>query len=706
MEYDYDKARVSRLREEALECGHDYSEFSYFFYKSLKEQDRDRPYALRVGDAVYDMYDRATPLITDGELIAGRIANRPFTAEEEAEWRLLREYALQTAPALLGQASHMTIDYDLLLDRGIRGISAGIEERRAGLDLARREDMEKDNFYASCLRSLAGVLRFAERYAAEAERQALCRGDPRRRGELLRIAENLRRIPARPASCFYEALQSVHFVTFCLGGKPFMAGCHQYQLGRPDRYLWKFYQADLKAGIISPGEAQTLIDCLAITINNRVPNGLSSGYMVGGRDRSGSVVSNDLTRMLMKAVDQVNLVYPSAGLCWCKDTPEEDFRLACEILGKGRSHPAFFNDEVIGRGLRYHGMPAEEACDYIHSTCVEITPIAASNVWVASPYMNLMQKLLDILDRDYDSLEDLLAAYFDHVAEEIRRNLLNESRWRIERARYALDPLLSCFVNDCLERGRDIEAGGARYNWIMPSFVGLSNVADALAVMEKLVFSGQLGFAELREALARNFEGYEGLRNRIQNTVPKYGNDEDLADKYVIRLTGWLSKTMEQYQPLHENYLIPSLFCWIMHDQFGRETGASPDGRKAGFPLGDGSGPAQGRELAGPTAAVLSGTKWDHHKFIGGIAVNMKFSRKLFNRESIEKLMALVRTYLERGGFEIQINVVDRETLLRARAEPEAYRDLVVRIGGYSDYFVKLSPGMQEELILRTEFQI
>jgi formate C-acetyltransferase len=704
---DYDKARIDWLRGEVFEYGHDYDEFAYFFYKSLKERDRDRAYALRVGDAVYDMYDHAAPLITGGELIVGRIANRSFSPEEEAEWRRLREYALQTAPALNGQASHMTIDYDLLLDRGIEGISAGIEERRAGLDLSRQEDLEKDNFYASCLRSLAGVVCFAGRYADEAERQAGECGDSRRRGELLWIAENLRRVPAKPASGFYEALQSVHFVTFCLCGKPFITGCHyQYQLGRPDRYLWRFYRADLEAGRISPEEAQTLIDCLAITINNRVPNGLSSGYMVGGRDRSGAVVSNDLTRMLMKAVEQVNLVYPSVGFCWCKDTPEEDFRLACEILGKGHSHPAFFNDEVIARGLRYHGMPAEEACDYIHSTCVEITPIASSNVWVASPYMNLMQKLLDVLDRDYDSLEDLLAAYFDHVAEGIRSNLIHESRWRLERARYALDPLLSCFVNDCLERGRDIEAGGARYNWIMPSFVGLSNVADALVVMEKLVFGGQTSFAELRDALASNFEGYAMLKNRIQNTVPKYGNDDDQADKYVIRLTEWLSKTMEQYQPLHENYLVPSLFCWIMHDQFGRETGASPDGRKAGFPLGDGSGPAQGRELAGPTAAILSGTKWDHHRFIGGIAVNMKFSKKLFNQGSIGKLMALVRTYLERGGFETQINVVDKETLVRARAEPEAYRDLVVRIGGYSDYFVKLSPTMQEEVILRTEFQI
>jgi formate C-acetyltransferase len=705
-EYGYDKPRIDRLRDDVFEYGHDYREFNYFFYKSLTEKDRGRSYALRVGDAVYDMFDHTAPLIAEGELIAGRIASRPFSPEEEAEWALLQEYAVQTAPALYGQASHMTIDYDLLLNRGVEGIIAEIRKLRVKLDPTRREDLEQDNFYASCLRSLEGMLRFAERYALEAELQAENCRDPARREELLGIARNLRRVPAKPASGFYEALQAVHFVTFCLSGKPFLAGCHQYQLGRPDRYLRRFYEEDLSTGKITPEEAQTLIDCLAIAINNRVPNGLSSGYMVGGRDKTGRVVSNDLTRMFMKAVEQVNLVYPSVGLCWCPDTPEGDIRLACEIVGKGHSHPAFFNDDVITKGLRYHGMPAGEACDYIHSTCVEITPVGSSNVWVASPYMNLAQKLLDILDRDYPSVDALIDSYFAHVAEGIRENLLNQSLWRVERARYALDPLLSCVVNDCLKKGRDIEAGGARYNWIMPSFVGLSNVVDALTVIEKLVFGGGMSFAELRDALSRDFEGYGLLKSRIQNTIPKYGNDNDEADKYAIRLTEWLTKTMEQYQPLHENYLVPSLFCWVMHDRFGRQTGASPDGRRAGFPLGDGSGPAQGRETAGPTAAILSSTKWDHHKFIGGIAVNLKFSKKLFNEKSIDKLVALIRTYLERGGFETQINVVDKDTLVKAKAEPEAYRDLVVRIGGYSDYFVRLSPTMQEEVILRTEFQI
>ena len=707
MDKGYDRDRIERLRLEPSRCSYDYSELRYHFYKSLKERDRNKAYALRIGDAVYDVFDNTTPFIGEDELIVGRIAGREFTADEREEFNLLEEYAISVTPAMRGQGSHMTIDYDLLLNKGVEGIIADIGIKREMLDLTLPDDIEKDNFYLACIRSLEGVIRFAERYAEEACALAESCGSKKRKLELLIIAKNLRNAPRYPAAGFYEAIQAAHFITFCISARPFTPGSHLYQLGRPDRYLWPFYKNDMENGRITRDFALTLMDCYAILLETRIPSGLASGYMVGGRDKTGRVVSNDLTRMGMETVRHVRLVYPGVGLCWCRDTPEEDLRLACEILGEGHSHPAIFNDDVISKGLEFHGLTKAESHDYIHSTCVEITPIASSNVWVASPYMNLVQKLLDVMEKDFSSLEELLEAYFAHVENGIVENLINETRLRVDRARYMMDPLLSCFVNDCLEKGVDIEKGGARYNWIMPSFVGLSNVADALCVLEKLVYgSGELSFEMLRAALDNDFNGYEIIRQRILNAVPKYGNDNDEADKYVLLLTKWLTDTMKKYQKRKENYLVPSLFCWVMHDQFGQKTGASPDGRKAGFPLGDGSGPAQGRELAGPTAAVLSSTKWDHHKFIGGIAVNMKFSKMMFNEASIEKLMAIVKTYMERGGFELQINVVDRDTLVKAKADPDAYRDVIVRIGGYSDYFVKLSSTMQEEVLARTEYQI
>ena len=380
---------------------------------------------------------------------------------------------------------------------------------------------------------------------------------------------------------------------------------------------------------------------------------------------------------------------------------------AAAIIGKGHSHPAVFNDEVIQAGLRRLGLPPEEACEYIHSTCVENTPIASSNVWVASPYTNLVQKLLDVLDREYGSMEELFSAYSARLSESIRQNLIAEETSRLERERFHFDPLLSCFVRGCLETGTDIERGGARYNWIMPSFVGLSNAADALCAIETLIFDQKRWtFAELRRMLAANFEGFEAQRQLILRRAEKYGNDADRPDGYVKRLSEWIAAECEKYSRPDGFRLVPSLFCWVMHDLFGQETGASPDGRTAGFPLGDGSGPAQGREEKGPTAAVLSCTKWEHTPFIGGIAMNMKFSKKYFAGDSLGKMISLIRTYLKRGGFELQINVVDRDTLLAAREQPELYRDLVVRIGGYSDYFTKLSPTMQAEVIERTEYAL
>ncbi len=236
----------------------------------------------------------------------------------------------------------------------------------------------------------------------------------------------------------------------------------------------------------------------------------------------------------------------------------------------------------------------------------------------------------------------------------------------------------------------------------------MANLADSLYVIQTLVYEQKvLTFADLQKALDGNFAGAEDLRHRLLDGVPKYGNDNDAVDTIFCRIVDHIVAECRQYTAmLPEGRLIPSVFCWIMHEVFGRETPATPDGRHAGFPLGDGSGPCQGRETAGPSASVLSTTKWSHRELIGGVAMNIKFPKKTFTAESGEKLRALIHVYLARGGFEMQINVVDRDTLLCAQRDPESYKDLVVRIGGYSDYFTKISPGMQAEVLLRSEHNI
>ncbi|MBQ3140904.1 MAG: hypothetical protein IJC25_02955 [Clostridia bacterium] len=695
--------RIEKLRQAAVEPVISYEEFHLLFFGRLHENQSLGSMRRRYADAYRHAFERVSLCLDDGELIVGKAA-RPLTEEEQGRWATLRDFAKIVVPMYCGQDSHMTVDFELVLSKGLGGVAAEIDER-----LQTVEDAQQREFYETCRDCLEAAVVYCKRYSELAAQTALTESDAQRRQELERIAAVCARVPEQPAESFYEAVQAVHFTALLLSFDPMrFFAAQQFQLGHPDRYLWPYYEKDLREGRITPEAAQELLDCLTIQINRRVPRGLSSGYMVGGRDRNGSVVANDLTVMCMNVIENVRLVYPSVGLCYTEGMPDSCLQRACEILAQGRSHPAIFNDDVISAGLREYGVPEAECHDYIHSTCVEITPERSSNVWVASPYINLMQPLLDSLKYDHESMEQLLGMYFLRLDYAIKTEFEKQNRLRGVRKTRSMNPLLSCLVNDCLQRGVDIEQGGARYNWIMPSFVGMSNLVDSLTVLQRLVFEQkQYTIAQIKAMLDCDFEGCELQRLQLLNAVPKYGNDEDEADHWCELLTEHIAAECKKHTPMYSNArLVPSVFCWVMHERLGSCTGATPDGRKAGFALGDGSGPAQGRERKGPTASVLSSTKWSHKEFIGGVAVNMKFSKRMFTADSCARMMTLIKTYLRRGGFEMQINVVDRDLLLAAQADPEQYRDLVVRIGGYSDYFVHLSPGMQAEVLLRTEHEV
>lgn len=694
--------RIESLRKKALCPAIQYSRFHMDFYDHYLKNVGVSGKVAAYGEAVTYAFQRVVPVIDDGELIVGKCGDLPLTEEESRRYQEISEGASQVIE-MMGQDSHMAVDYDLLLQKGILGVMEMVREKRLATS-----DPQKAAYYLCCEKCLEAVIGLSDRYSEYAYQLADQCADPQRKKELEKIGEICSRVPKYPASSFYEAIQSVHFLTFCLSMNPHRLCCQQYQLGRPDRYLYPYYQKDLENGTLTREDAQLLLDCLGILINHRVVRGLSSGWMVGGRDRYGNIVANDLTYMGMQVVDDIRLVYPAVGFCYTKGMPDEALRLACEILSHGRSHPAIFNDDIISEGLREYGVPEEECRDYIHSTCVEITPIGGSNIWVASPYTNLPQILLDLLRGDYADFDGLFAEYCRRLAESIRKEFEDMNQYRYTRAEKNLTPLLSCFVHDCIERGVDIEEGGAKYNWIMPSFVGMANVVDSLYVLKTAVFERkELSLSQMADLLDSNFQNREALRLHLLNDIPKYGNDVDDVDALAQQLIRFLVEECRKYTPAFTGArLVPSAFCYVMHEAFGRETGATPDGRLAGFPLGDGSGPCQGREMCGPTASVLSSTKWSHKELIGGIAVNMKFSKRIFSEDSFRKMMALIKTYMARGGFELQINVIDSETLKKARENPEQYQDLVVRIGGYSDYFVCLSSKMQEEVMLRTEHDL
>ncbi|MBQ1223341.1 MAG: hypothetical protein IIX84_03550 [Oscillospiraceae bacterium] len=702
--------RINKLREHALGKYPDGVRSAHQFYCWLRGW-LDNVWCgstvHRHGLAQAAIFENLIPVIDPGELIVGKPCYAPLTPEQQEFMDKFDQGHGHDAlhPFNCGQSAHMAVDYEKLLSLGLEGVIAQIENYRAPLNRKYPEDMEKDEFYLGCLAALKGVAAAQKIYSEHALALAQKETDPERAKELREIADILSRVPYKPAKTFREALQSMHFLTFLMAGL--------YQFGHPDRYLWKYYKADIESGRLTREDALELICCLDLLDTEYIPRSLAIGYMLGGRDKDGNPVENELTHLFLESIGIVRMAYPGTGLAVHSQTSEELWKLAVKQLASGCSHPALFNDEVITRGLMNYGLSPDRACEYVQSTCVEITPCNCSAVWVASPYINLTEILLseisDIAQGKEPApanFEDFKKRYRKLLKEKVDREAEGTNLDQLRRSERGGDPLVSCFVDDCLARGKDIDHGGALVNWIMPSFVGMANLCDSLITVRDMVYSGEISFKELQSALDCNFEGCGALHAKIANGLVKYGNDIDSADSLVGEITSWIPEAVEGNRTWRGDRFVPSMFCWIMHEQLGSNTGATPDGRLAGFPLGDGSGPAQGRERKGPTASILSSTKWNHTPFIGGIAVNLKFAKSSFGPRSEENLLALIKTYFARGGFQLQVNSVDAETLRAALKDPDSYRDLVVRIGGYSDFFVGLNPNMQQEILLRTEHGI
>ncbi|MGC9468454.1 MAG: pyruvate formate lyase family protein, partial [Anaerolineae bacterium] len=618
---------------------------------------------------------------------------------------------------LPGTSGHCELDLDPLMRLGADGLLAEVDGRRATVDLGDKGASSKaaSETYQAFRLALQGLSRMIEG-AAEAVEEAAAEAEGGRKAELEDLALACRRIAHAPPSSFFEALQLLWFV---LIGVMHAEKAWLVVPGHLDRTLRPFYDADVAQGRLTPERALLLIENLYVLINAYIADGLAMSVMVGGRDAEGRDVTHELSYLCLEALRRTNMIYPAVGVCWHEGTPDDLVDLAVELMGKGYPTPAFFSDATIQRGLTDLGVPPSQACHYINSTCVEITPSGASNVWVASPYFNTCGLLLDEIAQQVEQaaapggeaaagFDDFLAAYRRRLSDAVAVGVAAQNARRLESQRVMRRPLQSVFTRDCLARGRDIEEGGARYNWIECSFIGLANLVDGLYVIREEVYEQQrLTLAQLKAVLDTNFEGLEPTRQRFLNAYPKYGQGNAEVDRLLGDTVEFLTTTCAAHEVAPDGSpFVPGAFAWVMHERLGRETGATPDGRRAGFPFADGCGPAQGRESRGPTAAVLSVTEWDHSPMIGGLAYNLKFNSSLFrSADGFEGLKALILTYLRRGGFEVQVNVVDAETLKAARVDPEQYRDLIVRIGGYCDYFTRLSPEMQDELILRTEFE-
>ena len=637
------------------------------------------------------------------ELIVGRPEMRPPNPDEVHAINESQSVLSQIPPFPGGDAGHFHPDYEKLFSVGIQGIIEEIESR-----MNATSDEEKRIFYRACTMAMQGFSDYIVRVSGICN--DLAGQHPEYAESLRNLSDICLNISTEPPKTFYEAIELMFLTIIAL----WFGEDHGLTTpGRMDQTLRPFYESDIDAGRITWEKAFELICCLYIQLNMILGPGSAESVIVGGRDSDGNDVTNDLTYLCLSARMATKLVYPTVGLAWHEGTPSELTDFACKMISTGIGDPAFFNDELIAEGLRDHGVSYKDSYNYMNSTCVEIKVCGASNMWVTAPYFNCPNALLEVMDmiadgrlKEPSNFNELNSYVKDRIAETVRGAAQNLDKVWHQREKTGCFPLASCLINDCLERGLDFDRGGARYNWVENSFVGLANLVDSLIAIDELIYkTKELTILQLREILKANYEGYEDLRQRIRNRFPAYGNDKDEVDSLAVEWAHFLEETTESnIVGLHK--YVPGFFCWIMHEIFGSGTGATPDGRKAGFPLADGAGASQGREKSGPTASILSTTKWNHKKVIGGLVQNIRFSKNALKTEQdLLALRNLIETYMRRGGFEIQINVLNSDVLKDAQLHPENYPDLLVRVAGYSDYFIHLNPNMQAEVIARTEHE-
>lgn len=724
--------RKERIRNKNIESEREYlwADNRKLYYSSyLKNKHKKFHELIRSGINV-GILDGTPAIIDEDDLIAGRLDFRPKNDAETEELIKRCEAMSEIGGTGSHATTHRALDYEKLLKKGINGILAEVREYQKNIDFSDPDCTQKRIFYKACADDLEAALRFNQRYYEEAVRLRDAEKNPERRKELEEMANALKVVPANPATTFREALQSVWLLTVMLFDIE-----ESIQAGRPDNYLYPYYKNDIEKGIITDDEVFSLIEDWYFRIDHfegTKRRGVFS-LMVGGRNRDGEPVWNELTYMFVRAIETVGLINPSVAVAYNEAMPDDLLELCLEIVGKGYTKPPLFNDDIIIKGLKEAGVDEKDANYYIHSTCVEITTVGNSNIRVATPYLNINKSFEYLLndgkeiyagDREPGELEtngifetpykadittlDTFEKFYDATKRIIKDMILAElavrQEWVLNIKRYCSLPLASCFVDDCLALGMDCATGGSRYNFYYPCFPGFTNFVDSVVAIKKAVYEEKLVTLEdLADALRSNFEGAERLQAYLRNKCPKFGNDIDEVDVYAKDMFEFLKDEIGKFANCIRNATFyPSYFAYLHHGRLGGECAATPDGRKAGEALSECLGAVQGMDINGPVALMHSVAKIPQHYGIGGIATNVRFSKKLM-KENLQEVKAYVKEFMREGNFEIQFNVIDQATLADAQKHPEKYRTLMVRVAGYSDYFVNLPHNIQEEIMKRLE---
>lgn len=669
-----------------------YQRSALLFYEGFEIHRNAPTLKLRNSYAEAYLLENTKPIIIEGELLVGQPDLSPLSEDEERRAARIKEYN-RFIPQKRGRADHLAMDYTLLLDRGVLGVIEILDEKLADIDLDDGTQAEKYEYYLSCKIELEGFVKYAENYKNEARRLA-DESEGEKKQEYLELFEVLSQVPLYPARTFREALQSINlFTRSCYG---------IYSFGKPDLTLYKYYKNDIESGTLTEDGAQELIDAFFLTSVPNMSSWAAEGFMLGGRDEDGQLVENELTWHFLNAIAHTHIPDPNVGFCITEETGEEFVKLAATLIKAGHGQPQIWNSDAVTRSLKSYGLEDKLAYMFTLSTCVEVTPIGHSGVSITSPYINCLKIFLDSFKyaTDENSFEEIFDNFKREFEKYAKSAILQENLWQIERARNCQDPArISVFINDCLEKGKNHECGGARCNFLEPDLLGVQNVTECLNVIKKLVFNeGVTTVSEMKKAIAANYVGFEALRARIVNKVAHFGTDDGEANEIQRAVTDFVLSVFEKKKTPRGAEVILGAFSYRDHVFHGSETAATPDGRLAGAPLNDGSSPVQGYDNKGVTASLASTVSWSPSRFLGGTSVNVKLNKSV----SVENIIALIKSYIKTDGAQLQFNIVSKEDLLDAKIHPESHGDLLVRIGGYSDFFTKIPEDLQNDVISRT----
>ena len=652
--------------------------------------------------------------------------------EMTPQWKNAYESGIFTEFMEQRSPGHTVLD-DKIYHKGMLDFKEEIRHSLEALDFYndpnaydKQEELRAMDICASAL------IHFAERHSEMARQLAEQTSDPQRQQELLQIAQVCSWVPAHAPRNFWEALQVYWFVH--LGVTIELNTWDSFCPGHLDQHLYPFYAQGLAEGSLTRSQAEELLQCFWIKFNNQpappkvgVTAAESGTYTdfsqinLGGLKPDGSDAVNEVTYLLLDVIEEMRILQPSTSIQVSKKSPDRFIQRAAKIIRTGFGQPSIFNSDLIVQELIRQGKSVVDARCGGSSGCVEIGAFGKEN-YNLTGYFNIPKILELTLNNGLDPISGIqvgietgdplqFTTYDDlFLAFQKQLNYLIDIKIRgnqeIERlyARYMPAPFLSLLINDCIQRGKDYHDGGARYNTSYIQGVGMGTITDSLSAIKYHIYDhGNLSLEELRELLRTNFENHERERLLLANKTPRYGNDNDYADNimrtvfesYFSAIDGRKNTKGGEY---HIN-LLPT----TVHVYFGSVMGATPDGRKAGMPLSEGVSPVQGADRHGPTAVVKSVSKMDQVR-TGGTLLNQKFTPQLLqDDEGIDRLVQLVRTYFKLDGHHIQFNVVDAETLREAQRHPDQYRDLIVRVAGYSDYFCDLGKTLQDEIIARTE---